>query len=36
MTAPYASANAPLRFPAQRGIRIGSTVKTPIKITVNI
>lgn len=36
MTAPYASANAPLQFSAQRGIRIGGTVKTPIKITVNI
>ncbi len=36
MTAPRASANAPLQFSAQRGIRIGSTVKTPIKITVNI
>ena len=36
MTAPRASANAPLQFPAQRGIRIGGSVKTSIKITVNI
>ena len=36
MTVPCTSANTPLQFSAQRGIHIGSTVKTPIKITVNI
>ena len=36
MTAPCTSANAPLQFSAQRGIRIASAVKNPIKITINI
>ena len=32
MTAPYASANAPLRFPAQHGVRIDGSVKQRINI----
>ena len=38
MTAQCVNANTPLykNSPAQRGIRIASAVKNPIKITINI